>query len=257
MPFCSKCGQRLEEEARFCSRCGEAVNQNERRDFSERRIRYEGETHKCPNCGEIINSFTAHCPSCGYEIRGVQSSLSVREFSARLDEIESRKMPDSNEKPSWLKRVFGNDFQDEEEVEKARRRFREQKRTEMVNFIINYSVPNTKEDILEFLLLANSNIKGTKGVSHAVTKAWIAKLEQVYQKAEASVENEQDFLQMKALYDDAKKYIKREKYKVITLIIVVLLIAGFCLVPRLTIRIFVCAIVVAVVWKIFRKKDGH
>jgi uncharacterized membrane protein YvbJ len=125
MPFCSKCGQRLEEGARFCSRCGEAVNQNERRDFSERRIRYEGETHKCPNCGEIINSFTAHCPSCGYEIRGVRSSLSVREFSARLDEIESRKMPDSNEKPSWLKRVFGNDFQDEEEVEKARRRFRE------------------------------------------------------------------------------------------------------------------------------------
>jgi len=28
------------------------------------------EIYKCPSCGEILKSYTANCPACGFELRG-------------------------------------------------------------------------------------------------------------------------------------------------------------------------------------------
>ena len=47
MAFCSNCGERIEEGANFCNKCGKPVNENN----SSRKVTYEGEIHKCPNCG--------------------------------------------------------------------------------------------------------------------------------------------------------------------------------------------------------------
>lgn len=65
MPYCSKCGAQVSAEDKFCSKCGQPINKE-----SSRTTIYEGEIHKCPNCGEVLDAFSVVCPACGYEIRG-------------------------------------------------------------------------------------------------------------------------------------------------------------------------------------------
>ena len=118
MAFCIKCGKKLDDEANFCANCGTAIHNT----FSSngRKTVYDGEIHKCPNCGEIIGSFITNCLVCGYELRGVNSSNNVQEFAARLDCIQTE--------------------------------------SKKISFIGSFPVPNTKEDIFEFLILASTNI---------------------------------------------------------------------------------------------------
>lgn len=66
MAFCINCGQELAEGAKFCANCGKAVTGEST--ISQRKTVYEGNLHKCPNCGEVLNSFVTNCPTCGHEI---------------------------------------------------------------------------------------------------------------------------------------------------------------------------------------------
>lgn len=229
--FCSYCGTKLDQGARFCKECGTAViqavqsnsefnttNEPAYETFShqsnkERKSVYEGKLHKCPNCGELLDSFKSHCPSCGYEIRDAQSSSSVRELILKLEKIEAQKMPHIEEKKSVMKMVFGKDLKTDDEVKEAQKRFDEHKRQQKANLIINFTVPNTKEDILEFMILASSNINVKKGLDDEVTKAWLSKLEQVYEKAKLLMGNTPAFGQIKYVYDKKKTELKNRKFK--------------------------------------------
>ena len=223
--FCPYCGTKLDEGARFCKNCGEAIcgdaqemhrASNERAytgNPTERKTVYEGYIHKCPNCGEVMESFLTVCPTCGYEIRDVRSASSVRELAVKLENISAQKMPAFEEKKSVMKMVFGKDFKEGDEAEEALERFESQKNQEKASLIINFAVPNSKEDIMEFMILAASNIDVKKGIDDDVTKAWISKLDQVYQRAEISMGKHSDFLQIKTIYDRKKKEIKNKKLK--------------------------------------------
>lgn len=107
----------------------------------ERRTVFEGEIHKCPNCGEVLQSFVINCPTCGHEFRGAKNSTSVREFAAKLEEIE-RSRP---VKKFGLKKALAN----QTEVSETDLR--------KISLIRSFVIPNTKEDLLEFLVLASSN----------------------------------------------------------------------------------------------------
>ena len=63
MAFCINCGQELAEEANFCANCGKAVNSSS--STAQRKTVYDGEIHKCPNCGEYNLSHRV-CSACGY-----------------------------------------------------------------------------------------------------------------------------------------------------------------------------------------------
>lgn len=82
MTFCINCGQEIAEDAKFCAYCGKTTDNNTSR--SQRRTIYDGEIHKCPNCGEVSGAFVVNCHSCGCEIRGNNTSNSAREFAIRL-----------------------------------------------------------------------------------------------------------------------------------------------------------------------------
>ena len=223
--FCPYCGTKLDKGARFCKNCGEVVvgnaqgSRKARREEplagnpKERTTVYEGYIHKCPSCGETLEAFLTVCPTCGHEIRDVRSSTSVRELALKLERISAQKMPAFEEKKSVMKMVFGKDFKEEDEAEEALKRFESQKNREKASLIINFSVPNTKEDIMEFMILAASNIDVKKGVDDDVTKAWISKLDQVYQRAEISMGGHPDFAQIKSIYDRKKKELKNKKIK--------------------------------------------
>lgn len=225
MQFCPYCGTKLDEGARFCKNCGEAIANNTQEQQkskreqplagnpTERKTVYEGYIHKCPSCGEVLEAFLSVCPTCGYEIRDVKSPSSVREFALKLEAISAQKMPTFEEKKSVMKMVFGKDFKEEDEAKEALRRFESQKDDEKASLIINFSVPNTKEDIMEFMILAASNIDVKQGLDDVVTKAWISKLDQVYQRAEITMSGHPDFIQIKSIYDRKKKELKNKKLK--------------------------------------------
>lgn len=182
MQFCPYCGTKLDEGARFCKNCGEAIANNAQEQQkpkreqplagnpTERKTVYEGYIHKCPSCGEVLEAFLSVCPTCGYEIRDAKSSSSVREFALKLEAISAQKMPAFEEKKSVMKMVFGKDFKEDDEAKEALRRFESQKDDEKASLIINFSVPNTKEDIMEFMILAASNIDVKNGLDDVVTK---------------------------------------------------------------------------------------
>ena len=141
MGYCGRCGKELPEEAAFCPSCGTAIETMG--DGGWRRTEsYEGSVHKCPCCGERLGSFVTICPSCGYELRGVNPASRVAELADRLAAAET------NEQKDELIRTF--------------------------------YIPNTREDIYEFFILATSNIEA--GDDDA--DAWYAKLDQAYKKAE-------------------------------------------------------------------------
>lgn len=123
MPFCMNCGKEIPEGAKFCASCGTAIG-TIKKEEPQRKTTYDGEIHKCPNCGEILKSFMPNCPSCGYEIRTVNSSNSpVNELARRIENATSLEMK--------------------------------------IELITNFYVPNTKEDIYEFFILAVSNLEDT------------------------------------------------------------------------------------------------
>ena len=87
---------------------------------------------------------------------------------------------------SLIKCVFCNYEIRERNVSETLQKFcielsESQNESEKASYIRNYPIPNSKEDILEFMILASSNINGESNIT--VFEAWSAKLEQAYQKA--------------------------------------------------------------------------
>ena len=69
-----------------------------------------------------------------------------------MERISAQKMPAFEEKKSVMKMVFGKDFKEEDEAEEALKRFESQKNREKASLIINFSVPNTKEDTMNSIV---------------------------------------------------------------------------------------------------------
>ena len=205
MAFCINCGHEVPDGARGCANCGKAIGGGNT--GTQRKTTYDGELHKCPNCGEIINSFDLKCKACGFELRGRSGANKIQELERKLEEIESQRG----------------------DSEVSGRKVFEQK----INLVRNFAIPNTKEDILEFLILALSNIDmRAYGVdSDLLSKteenlslAWLAKAEQAFQKASLLFKKEPEFEEIKKMYNQKMKEIKGTKTK--TILFFVLTIVG-------------------------------
>lgn len=173
----------------FCTNCGTALvegakfcgNCGAAVNFDTNKTRktvFEGEIHKCPRCGEELPSFAATCPLCGYEIRGAQAPNSVREFALLLSQTENE--------------------------------------TKKVNLIRNFPIPNAKEDILEFMILATTNFSAEDHILGCTIRkdtadAWFAKIEQGYKKAKILFENDSDFAKVEKSYNQISSRIATVK----------------------------------------------
>ncbi len=173
MPFCTNCGNEVTDNTKFCNNCGFAVNQPNKSVKNQRETVFEGNIHKCPYCGEALNSFVSSCPSCGYELRGMQATDSVKSFYRDLTRTQT-----SSQK----------------------------------NYMIrNFPIPNAKEDIIEFMILASSNILGED--NKYIYEAWLAKIEQAYQKAVIMFSNDRDFANIQQIYDNCVENIDAENQR--------------------------------------------
>lgn len=189
MPFCQHCGQELSPDAKFCPKCGTAIEKEDRDVACERKQVFEGEIRKCPNCGEVLKAFEATCPTCGYELRGSHAVGAIQEFVQKLGQIETE-----------YKLMDVGELLDKDSLSIADER--------KINLIRNFAVPNTKEDIFEFLILASSNVTTMQNMFDvqssyskvAVCEAWEAKFEQVYNKAKLTFGEEKEFEKIQEIY---------------------------------------------------------
>jgi len=92
----------------------------------------------CPQCGKQVPPLTIKC-ECGYEFTGQKQVSSVQILSDKIQEINNQPLPRSGE---------------DDEIKR--------RNSQIVDLISVFPVPNTKEDIIEFLSLAapNSKFKG-------------------------------------------------------------------------------------------------
>jgi hypothetical protein len=171
-----------------------------------------GNIRKCPACGAEVPSMTAVCSSCGHEFTNTQVSSSLQSFFEKLETIG-----DEAEKLSYISR---------------------------------FPIPNTKEDILEFGIMAasqitpeNTAVKIFRGyllcatfgilqlfwkgpVEWRFNKAWRTKIKQVYTKGRIALAGDTAALaQVEAIVADVEK--EEKKSKKILLISIVSIIAFY------------------------------
>ena len=208
MTFCVKCGKQLAEGARFCTGCGTPVGGTTENDGSKRVQKFVGEIRKCPSCGAVLESFQAVCSSCGFELQGnVTVATSVQKLMDKIAELESgRKEVSSN----MLLQVY------DMRTDKTD--------TSIANVIKAFPVPNTIEEILEFMTLAVTNMDDSalfgfkSGATlrelkskKVVAEAWRAKMEQMYKKAAMSFASSPKFQEVKNMYNGKAAAIKKRK----------------------------------------------
>lgn len=93
----------------------------------------QGEVKKCPVCGALVQGFQANCPECGYMFEKVEANSSIERLMKMLNE--------ANEKYKDVSIFKNYSYQDQ------------------LNIIKNFPIPNTKTDIIDFLLFLEPKAK--------------------------------------------------------------------------------------------------
>ncbi len=210
MPFCSNCGKQLSPEAKFCFECGTPVagssggvppipvqHSPAPKKAEERQSTYDGAIHKCPNCGSVLDAYKIKCEVCGWELRSGKSQSTVQELVAKLQEIDARTRSNMPQQKSILKKIIGIDLNFGKDSNDDKKDFELQKEKEKDNLISNFIVPNTKEDILEFLQLALSKISDKRPNEH---DPWVMKFKQCDQKAKIMLADDSTYLGIQNSY---------------------------------------------------------
>lgn len=181
MRYCTHCGTEISENVKFCPECGIKVEAIIKYNPEQRKA-YAGKVIKCPNCEGVLNAFTMKCPYCGYELQGVKPLDSLQEFSEKLGKTTNTE--------------------------------------KQITLIRNFPIPNTKEDLFEFVNLAASNIDISfldndipdTNPKKALAKAWKAKLDQVYTKAIMLFdEHDTHFIKIKQIYEATQTKLYKQK----------------------------------------------
>ncbi len=196
--ICRKCGAKMSAGSKFCPSCGTPVTEEEKKPVQEpKRDARENKIEKCPICGEILSFDAVSCPSCGHEIRGREATLSVAEFSKLISSID-----DENKKIEAIK---------------------------------NYVIPNSKQDIMEFMVFATSNFDERIYLSNIqgenIACAWHTKIDQCYKKAMLMFTDQNDIRKIERLYNECvSKTTTTKKWKIGLIIAGIVLSAlGFVL----------------------------
>ncbi len=165
MAFCMNCGKQLPDGAKFCLECGTKLGDIKEDLTPKRETTYEGTVHKCPNCGDMLDAYESICETCGWERRGTKAAVAVKEFEERF--LTAKTIAQKND------------------------------------LIRTFAIPNTREDIREFIMLAVANI----ATGSDCMEAWAAKLEQAYQKAKLIFTKGEDLSYIEEMYKKAKGHL--------------------------------------------------
>lgn len=238
MAFCSNCGQKLTEGMKFCNNCGTpvathpakkeevvtpppiraATSEESRRmpadePITKRQTVYDGEIHKCPHCGEVLEAFMAKCPGCGFELNSKRVSSTLQKFIDEINEYEKDVAGSpSAGKSGWAAWSKGKRFWwvvlnllfvgiplviylavPLVTLKTTPKLTAEEKR--LASVIENFPFPNDRESILSAFVFTKEKIdfvsKETINRKNAYwMRLWCAKAEQLKQKADMMFPND-------------------------------------------------------------------
>ena len=143
-----------------------------------------GNVVKCPNCGAQVKGGSAVCTECGYVFTNVSANSSAEKLQAKLDEFNRRQE------------------QREDSRGNARSSLSDKRRAieNKMDIISMFPVPNTREDLLEFLtmLQARANATGPRhgkglGDTEDLSYAYWLLYTNCINKAKLSFPNDNDF----------------------------------------------------------------
>lgn len=152
-----------------------------------------GDVRKCPACGAIVESLMAKCPECGHEFVNIEANSSIKKLMQKIDEIQA-------ESASMIDAIKSDD----EKVAQQQRNAVERQIDNRINQAIqNFPIPNTKEDIIEFLTLCLSNS------SAYISNAWDNKFQQVIAKAKIMLPNDADIQAILDQYEEERRNVNK------------------------------------------------
>ena len=165
---------------------------------------------KCPYCGEILEAYSFECPSCRNKINDGFVSSAIAEFKNGLDRINE------DYSQSMLIVMQKNDYFSRLDVKNT---FNDKK----VDYIKNFIIPVSVNDMLDFMILAKSNVeiklyKKKAGIfdfcgysdindklnAKKMSDAWFSMMQQIYDKAQISLQDSEAFNIIKQMYDEVK-----------------------------------------------------
>ena len=208
-----KASQGITDAAQTISSAAQETRDNIERERQERAIQKESErkleqekaaeaAHKCPKCGQPLSGITAVCPLCGYEIRNVKTASAITELTKEINKLNQRRNTVTD---AIAAKISGRHENPTDE--------------KIASLIQNFVVPNTKEEIFEFMILAAGFmdakfLAGKQKVSELadiVIKAWANKFEQTFQKAKISFGQDEDFEKIQDIYEQKMQEIEEAK----------------------------------------------
>ena len=231
MAYCQNCGGEMADGAKFCPACGTAAGSA----GNERKTSYEGEIKKCPNCGAVLSSMQAFCPDCGFELNSKKGSEVVKEFYNGLLQLQSEltalATKSSQSLGGSLMSGIGSQMLGGESPILAQNK-------KIAAYISAFPVPNTVEDITEFMLLASQNAAPTSNKpsladtngENLPSNAWFNKMQQVYTKAKISFGSSPKLQQIEIMYREAVEAVKKAKKKQYRPLIIMGVVGVVCLV---------------------------
>lgn len=155
----------------------------------------EGEIIKCPACGEPTKSFTSKCVACGHEFRAVSNRSTILILIEQLKEIEQLE---------WET----NPFNGKNGQLGADHMVRNSIASKQCPLIDNFPIPNSKEEIFEFLSMAlpigQRKYSWTEQFTHAaekqLSKSYKAKAQQAIIKGRMLLKDDKDALEQLMYY---------------------------------------------------------
>lgn len=104
-----------------------------------------GNVLKCPSCGAQVVGGSAVCPECGYAFSNVSANRSAEKLQEQLDDFNRRQEERvTSSIGGWLTAAMGTD-----------------KSKHKMDLISNFTVPNTRTDLLEFLTMVQPRANST------------------------------------------------------------------------------------------------
>jgi hypothetical protein len=217
-----------------------------------------GDVRKCAACGAIAETFATKCSDCGTEFRNIEASHNITKFFDKLDELESNRkenLYDNQKKDLGTKVItlikwwfFWWILIPLKPITYLLNKFKPAKwsttDSRKEELIMNFPVPASREEILEFLNLATSKINSntyfnafSEETKYKDTwnKIWLKKIEQIYSKASIAMKNDKkSFEDVDKMASQAREIVKSNNKKVIhfailfaVVILVIILMAVF------------------------------
>lgn len=133
----------------------------------------------CTNCGQPVSPDAHFCSNCGFKLSHEAITDTSRKVKSEIDNLVA---------------LLNSTTDDEQKA----------------SYVRNVVIPDSREDILDLMLLASSNVSGVKSLE--LFDAWRSLFEACYQKAFLLYASEHGFVKIQRLYDSVKFSINNEKF---------------------------------------------